>query len=100
MHAGPEPWVTRLLTALGGPKPRLLGSSATLWGMEGQPGDGDILGVQTRGALTLRHSSPEPSPAPLSLARPPGSACTLTPTCHLHPCWSQEVEAERGNQST
>ena len=30
MHPGPEPWVTRLLTALGRPKPRLLGAQSAV----------------------------------------------------------------------
>lgn len=81
MHPGPEPWVTRLLTALGRPKPRLLGSSG---GWRGSQGWGTYWG-STPGRLytTLRNSSPEPSPTPLSPAWPPGSACTLTPTWHF-----------------
>lgn len=81
MHPGPEPWVTRLLTALGRPKPRLLGSSG---GWRGSQGWGTYWG-STPGRLytTLRNSSPEPSPTPLSPAWPPGSACTLTPTWYF-----------------
>ena len=66
MHPSPEPWVTRLLTALGGPKPRLLGSSG---GWRGSQGWGTYWG-STPGRLytTVRNFSPEPSPTPLSPA--------------------------------
>lgn len=56
MHPGPEPWVTRL-TALGaGGQAQAAGHFCFPLGMERQPGRG-TLGLHTREALTLRHSS-------------------------------------------
>ena len=61
---------------------------------------GDTLGVHAGEALPQSNRLlSEASPTPLAPARPPGSACTLTPTRHLHPCWSQQVEAERATEA-
>ena len=59
-------------------------AAGQFWGMERQPGVGEILGVHTREALhhckkLLSRTQPN-STVP---SRPPGSACTLTPTWHF-----------------
>lgn len=97
VHSGPEPWVTRLLLLPwgGGAGPGLLGISASLWGMERQPGEGHV-GLHTREGAHSKTLLSRTQPSS-TVPGPATWVCPLYPHPYLcHPCWSQ-VEAERGN---